>query len=365
MQDVTILIKPASSLCNMRCDYCFYCDVAKSREIPSYGVMNEEILDTLIRRAFAFADRSVSFVFQGGEPLVAGLSFFKSVIKFQEKYNSRRIKVYNTVQTNGTLIDDKIAEFFEKNHFLLGVSLDGDMVLHNAHRKFSDGSGSYEKVIRGIELLKKHNVDFNVLAVITKDSAKAPSEVYKALKKYGFLQFIPLIDDFDKETDFSLSAEDYGHFLKEVFDLYYDDIMKGNYVSIRDFDSYVNMLRGLPPSSCAMQGRCGGYFTIESDGSVYPCDFYVTDEYRIGNISDSSFFSLMKSEKQKSFIEGSVCIDEKCVRCKWFSLCRGGCRRYREPFPKIQKFCKSHYDFFEKCYDKIRNIAELVNSSSH
>ena len=366
MQDVTLLIKPASSLCNMRCDYCFYTDVSSQRELRSYGIMNSECLELLIRRAFEIAKRSVTFVFQGGEPMLAGIEFFEKVIAYQKKYNSLSILVYNTIQTNATLIDEAFAAFFKAHRFLVGVSLDGNKALHDLHRRFPDSKGSYDRVLEGIKLLQKYNVDFNVLAVISKDSAKAPAEVYSALKKYGYLQFIPLIDDFDGEkTSFSLSAEDYGRFLSEVFELYYRDLMRGSYVSIRDFDSYVNMLRGLPPSSCAMQGRCGGYFTVESDGSVYPCDFYVTDEYRMGNIRNDSFITIAESEKFKDFIKSSVCIDEKCRSCKWYKLCRGGCRRHREPFPTITRFCKAYSFFFEKSYSKMQKIAALINAASY
>ena len=361
MKDLTILVKPASSLCNMRCEYCFYHDVSRHREVDSYGIMTDDVLDTLIRRAFAFAERSVTFVFQGGEPMLAGIDFFKSVIAYQRRYNSRGITVHNTIQTNATLIDEDFAAFFKAHAFLVGVSLDGSRALNDKYRRFPDGRGSYERVKSSIELLKKHKVDFNVLAVISRDSARAPAEVYRALREYQYLQFIPLIDDFGAcNADFSLSKEDYGEFLAETFELYYRDIMRGTYVSVRDFDSYVSMLHGMPPSSCAMQGRCGGYFTVEADGGVYPCDFYVTDEYRIGNIKDSSFFSLVKSEKLKHFVESSVCINEKCRECKWYPLCRGGCRRHREPFPKITKYCESYSYFFEKSYEKMRKIADML-----
>lgn len=366
MQHLTILVKPASSLCNMRCDYCFYHDVSSHREVKSYGVMSEGVLDTLIRRAFAFSERSVSFVFQGGEPTLAGIDFFKRAVAYQRKYNSRGIAVYNTIQTNATLITEELAAFFKANKFLVGVSLDGDRFINDTYRRFPDGSGSFDRVTSGIELLKKHGVDFNILSVISKKSASAAKEIYSALKEYKYLQFIPLIDDFDKESaDFSLSAEDYGRFLTETFELYYRDILNGEYVSVRDFDSYVNMLRGYPPSSCAMAGKCGGYFTVEADGGVYPCDFYVTDEYKIGNILESSFFSLAKSEKLLEFVNSSVCTDEGCRACKWFRLCRGGCRRHREPFPSVTKFCKAYTMLFESCYEKMCKIAELAEAQRH
>lgn len=365
MKNLTILIKPASSLCNMRCSYCFYKDVSSRREIPSHGIMNKDILDTLIRRAFAFADESVSFVFQGGEPMLAGLDFFKSAIALQKKYNSRGIRVFNTIQTNSTLIDDEFAAFFKENSFLVGVSLDGEKDLNDLYRCYPDNSGSYASVMRGIEALERHGVAFNILAVISRDSAKSPSRIYESLRAYKYLQFIPLIDDLDSEKqDFSLSARDYGRFLSEVFELYYRDIKNGSYVSIRDFDSYVNMLRGQAPSSCAMEGRCGGYFTVEADGSVYPCDFYVTDEYKIGNICDASFFSLVKSDNLISFIRSSVCTESKCKDCKWYPLCRGGCRRYREPFPSLNKFCEAYSYFFDKCYEKMREIARMADRAA-
>lgn len=349
----------------MRCSYCFYRDVVSHREVSSHGIMSYNTLETLIRRAFAFSDESVSFVFQGGEPMMAGIEFYKTAASYQKKYNSRHIRVFNTIQTNGTLIDDEFADFFGKNRFLVGISIDGDRTLNDKHRTFPDGSGSYDRIKSGIELLKKHKVDFNVIAVVSKDSARDPEKVYSSLKEYGYLQFIPLIDDFDcNETEYSLSASDFGRFLTKTFDLYYRDIKRGNYVSVRDFDSYVNMVRGLPPSSCAMLGKCGGYFTVEADGSVYPCDFYVTDEFKIGNINEASFFSLSKSQVMLDFIESSAFKNEKCLECKWLQICRGGCRRHREPFPSVSKFCEAYSYFFDNCYDKLIDIRQMVSDAS-
>lgn len=359
MNDITILIKPASSLCNMRCDYCFYTELSKSREVCSYGIMEDSTLQMLVRRAFAFATHSVSFVFQGGEPTLAGLDFFKRAVEYQRKYNFGGIAVYNSIQTNGINIDEKWACFLKENGFLVGISLDGGELIHNKHRKLSSGEGSYGRVIAGIKVLEAHGVPFNILAVISADSAREPKSVYHALCEYGYLQFIPLIDSTDR---YSPKSDEYGRFLTETFDLYYRDIMRGKYVSIRDFDSYINMLRGMPPSSCAMQGRCGGYFTVEADGSVYPCDFYVTDKYKMGNILKSSFFTLSKSEVAANFIESSSTLSEECKSCSWRPLCRGGCRRHREPFPSLFKFCKAYKYFFENSYGKMLKIVDMLNN---
>ncbi|MGM9652742.1 MAG: anaerobic sulfatase maturase [Eubacteriales bacterium] len=362
MQHLTLLIKPASSLCNLRCEYCFYADVSRRREVPSYGIMEEDMLRVLMKRGFEAASESISFVFQGGEPTVAGLDFFRRAVAYQKTYNHKNIAVYNTIQTNGALLDGEWADFFRENNFLVGVSLDGYRALHDRYRKTPHGEGTFDKTVHAIELLKNSGVAFNILCVVTRDAARDPVGVYNALKKYGYLQFIPMIDDFGGEQrEFSLQAEDYGDFLVAVFDKYAEDILRGKYVSIRDFDSYINMLKGLPPSSCAMQGKCGGYFVVESDGSVYPCDFYVTDEYRIGNIVHESLDALAQKETARAFIARSAEQSAQCRRCRWFPICRGGCRRYREPFPSPSKFCAAYKKFFDTCYGKMVGIVRLLN----
>ncbi len=365
MRNVTLLIKPASSLCNMRCEYCFYDDVSKHRKISSHGIMSIDVLDVLTRRAFAFAEESVTFVFQGGEPMLAGLDFFKAAMELQRKYKPHRLMVYNSIQTNGILINDEWADFFRDNDFLVGVSLDGTEKLHNSHRHLKNGDGSYSSVLAGIDKLTSHGVSFNILCVVSAEAARMPREIWRSLRVYGHLQFIPLIDEFDSiVTDHSLGDDAYGYFLNELFDEYRTDILRGKYVSVRDFDSYINALRGIAPASCSMRGRCGGYFAIEADGSVYPCDFYITDEYRLGNITDSSFFSLAKSDVLKRFVSESAVDTVECQSCRYFPICRGGCRRYREPQHSISKFCGAYKSFFGKNLDKMLEIARNINTIS-
>lgn len=359
MRSVTVLIKPASSLCNMNCRYCFYADVSRHREIRSYGIMEEDTLELLIRRALSFAEESCNFVFQGGEPTLAGLGFFRKAIDLQKKYGAG-IRISNSIQTNALAIDDDWAEFLAQNRFLTGVSLDGSRELHDRFRIDRSGAGTYDRILKNISLLEKHGAEFNILCVVNKYTAQRPEEVYSSLKKYRYIQFIPMIDDFEGGCEFSLTTENYAYFLKKVFDLYASDFFSGKYVSIRDFDDYISILCGREPSTCAMTGHCGGYFTAEADGSIYPCDFYVTDEWRLGNIKDSSFHSLAKSEKAKEFISSSFCTDEKCRACRWLPLCRGGCRRQREPFPSLNRFCGAYSEFFEHSYFTMSRIAREV-----
>lgn len=363
MPPITMLIKPASGLCNMRCKYCFYADVVSKREIKSYGMMSEETLEKLTRKALDYADGSCTFAFQGGEPTLAGLDFYKKLIEFQKRYNNKNVPVFNSIQTNGYSLNDDFAKFLGENKFLVGLSLDGNKAIHNRYRIDAQGEGTYNNVIKAAALLDKYKVDYNILCVVNKDIARNPAAVYNSLKKFKYLQFIPCIDGFDEaESEFSLTAKEYGHFLKETFALYYKDFKNGNYVSVRNFDNYISVLLGYKAENCAMNGTCSCYFLIEGDGSTFPCDFYVLDKWKLGNINTDSFQRMIKSEQAKQFVETSSYISPKCQECKWYSICKGGCRRDREPFsdgkPGLNKYCESYIYLFENCYQRMLSIAK-------
>jgi uncharacterized protein len=367
MSKLSLLIKPASSACNMRCKYCFYHDVAENRSIGSFGIMEEETLETLIKRAFEYAQDECTFAFQGGEPTLAGLNYFLRFSQLVKQYNVNKIPVHNTIQTNGYLIDDAWAQYFKENNFLVGLSLDGDKAAHDKLRHDAKGDGTFERVMHGLKMLNNHKVDYNILCVVTNFSARHGDRIYSFFQKSGFryLQFIQCLDPFSGETaPYSLTAKRYGQFLNTIFDRYYQDFKQGNYVSIRMFDDYVHMLLGKPPGSCGMSGVCTCYFVVESGGNVYPCDFYVLDEFQIGDIHHNSFHDMQNSENARRFVSGSMPVASECQKCKWFQLCRGGCRRCREPFvngePGLNQFCESYKMFFEHSYEKLCEIAQLV-----
>lgn len=372
MPPLTIMLKPASSLCNMRCAYCFYSDVAARRDAPSYGVMSPGTLETLVRRAFAYAEGSLSFIFQGGEPTLAGKEFFEAFLSLLARYNARRLRVSLALQTNGLTLDEEWCALLKRGGFLVGVSLDGTQALHDACRRGASGEPTYARVIRGIELLRRFGVDYNVLCVVTQPVAERPEEVFHALKAHRFLQFIPCLDGFDgKKTPLSLDAETYGRFLIGTFDLYEQAWYAGKPVSIRNLDNWLAMLLGYPPENCAMSGRCGHYFLVEADGGVYPCDFYVLDRWRLGNVGDASFFKLDKSPVGARFREESVPLPEGCARCEWFSLCRGGCKRDREPIAGgepgaagANRLCAGHKLFFSSRFERIKALAAFVGKTS-
>lgn len=358
MPPLNLLIKPASSLCNMSCKYCFYKDVSSHREHRSYGIMTDGTLETVVRRTFEYADGFAGFAFQGGEPTLAGLDFYKKLISYQNKYNKNNIKVINSIQTNGYLLDEKWAGFFAENGFLVGLSLDGIKEAHDALRIDADGRGTYGTVIKAADTLKKHNVRFNILCVVSELVARHPKKVYESLKKYKYVQFIPCLDPFDgQKSRFSLSDIRYAEFLKQTFELYYNDITHGYDISVRNFDNYIGILAGHSPESCDLNGHCTCGPVIEADGSVYPCDFYVLDEWKIGNVCDDGFDKIIKSDAANRFVSGSYEIDNTCKACRYYKLCRGGCRRDREPFPSLNRHCKAYKEFFENKIGKMLDLA--------
>ena len=355
---LNLLIKPCSSSCNMKCYYCFYNDECENRQIRNYGMMGEETLETLISRAFENTRVFVSFSFQGGEPTLCGVEFYKKVIQLQNKYNKRRIRVYNSIQTNGQLIDEKWAEFLSKNGFSVGLSLDGTKATHDKYRKDNGGKGTWDRTVAAAEMLRSHHVDVNILCVVTDAVAKEPGRVYNTLKKYKYLQFIPCYDGLIiTNQPYSLPADSYRTFLNKIFDLYYKDYFTDHPVYIRTFDNYIGMLKGKAPEICGALGYCTCYGAVEADGSVYPCDFYMTDKYLLGNVKENTFEEMLCSDKAKSFVAESYVMPNGCDGCPYFRLCGGGCRRERGKYTDYVRFCKSYRGFFEKNYEKLAELA--------
>ena len=365
MPPLSLLIKPASGHCNLRCGYCFYHDVTAHREHRSYGFMALETLETLVRKALDFADGSCTFAFQGGEPTLAGLDFYRALIGFVERHNDKKASVHYAIQTNGIVVDAEWARFLHDHHFLVGLSLDGPKDIHDAQRVDASGTGSWRRVLEAARQMESAEVEYNILTVVTNQVARHVRQVYAFLKKNGFryLQFIPCLDPLEAvgDSDTALTPERYAYFLKELFDLWSADLMRGDMISIRDFENWVGMCAGRRPESCGMSGTCSCQFVVEADGSVFPCDFYVLDRYRMGSIVDDGFAELAASEPARRFIEESLPVDEACSACEWYPICRGGCRRYREPFvegrPGLNRFCKAYQAFFAYTLPRMQELA--------
>ena len=369
MPPINILIKPASSGCNLRCKYCFYHSVSQLREVENYGVMSKETLEIIVKKALAYSDGFASFAFQGGEPTLAGLPFYEKLMELEKKYNVKNVQIHNAIQTNGMVIDEDWARFFHKNNFLVGLSLDGPQNIHDENRVMAGGKGSFDRVMHTAELFNKYRVEYNILTVVSKWVAQHARIVYQFFRKnkFQYLQFIPCLDPVDEtpfQNDFSLTPGDYLQFLKTTFDLWYCDFATGKPVSIRYFDNLVTMAMGYPPESCGMSGVCTCYFVAEADGSIYPCDFYVTDKWYLGNVHDTNFEDLLASPAAKEFMESSRHVDEKCKSCDVYTLCRGGFRRNREPFadgkPALNNYCDVFYAFFKYAGENIQKMADKL-----
>jgi uncharacterized protein len=369
MPPLSMLIKAASSNCNLKCKYCFYHSLAKNRRIKSYGLMTPATLEIIVEKALDYADDVCTFGFQGGEPTLIGLNFFQKLIELQKIYNYKRVKIFNAIQTNGTKIDQSWAKFLVQNNFLVGISLDGFKELHNSNRIDAKDNGTFTGVMNAIRLFNQYQVEYNILSVVTSEMAGDPERIYDFAKKNNFryLQYIPCLDPLDEEpggSAYSLKPDQYACFLKSLFDLWYQDILNGNLISIRYFMDLVELEMGLKPGTCGMVGECNCQYVIEADGGVYPCDFYVIDPCYLGNITKTGFRELMNSKVCQDFIKVSTHLDPKCRKCKSFHLCRGGCRRTREPFrdgkPDLDYFCSSYLEFFGYTSQRIHQLATNI-----
>lgn len=371
MPAASILIKPASANCNMDCKYCFYKCLSSHREEYSKGFMKEETLEILVREAIAYADGSLTFAFQGGEPTLAGLDFFQKAVELQQKYNNKKLQIENTIQTNGLLIDEKWARFLGEHRFLVGLSLDGPKKMHDRYRKDAGGQDTFARIMHSVQLLEQYHVDYNVVTVVTNDTAKQASFLYKFWKRnhYPFVQFIPCMDEIKRQDGtqersiYAVEPEQYGKFLCELFDLWYADFAAGEAMDIRMFSNLAQMAAGYPAEECGMNGCCNCYFVVEGDGSVYPCDFYCMDAWKLGTVNDG-FVQMKTSEKAKAFVEASRPVCAACQECPYFSLCRGGCRRWCEPFvdgkPGLNQLCPAYRMFFAHAAERMERLGVYI-----
>lgn len=365
MPPLNLLIKPASGKCNMRCRYCFYADETSIREVADYGLMSEDVLEVMIQKALAYAEGSCTFGFQGGEPTLRGLPFFRKAVELQKKYNVNNVQISNALQTNGLLINDEWAQFFAEEKFLIGLSIDGMASLHNKNRSDARQEGTLRRVLEAAETLRRHNVTFNTLTVITNDTADKLDLIYDFFARHNlrWQQYIPCLDNFGEPQTW-LTTKKYAVFLKKLFDRWYNDVMNGRFIYIRQFENYVGMLLGHPAENCGLMGCCGMQYTVEADGSVYPCDFYVLDDYRLGSFVTDSFEQMDEKRKALRFIESSAEKDKDCLKCEFYPICRGGCRRDRDDGAgnlSRTRFCEAYKAFFAYALPGFMQVARTLS----
>ncbi len=322
MKKLTVLIKPVSSLCNMHCCYCFYKDVAKNRKQINEK-MSISTLTTLIDKTLSYCHHEtiIEFCFQGGEPLLAGIDFFKTFIQIVRSKNINN-QIEYSIQTNGILINEEWIQLFKQNHILIGISLDGIEQTHNDNRKLLD-KGSFKQVIGAIQLLKENQIEYNILTVVTSSLSSYAKEIYNFYKEshFKYVQFIPCLPSLNGED--GLKPREYSSFFMTLYDQWKDD----RKIHISLFDEIESLFKGNRMCSCGMLGYCSIQIVVEANGNIYPCDFYALDDYCLGNINDSDLKDIIHSQKARMFLTEEKNFSNLCDKCRYYHICQGNCKR--------------------------------------
>ncbi|MEG1104574.1 MAG: anaerobic sulfatase maturase [Oscillospiraceae bacterium] len=364
MKTISLLIKPASSLCNLRCKYCFYADVSNLRSIKSFGIMQENTVSAMLSNVFSeFGEGdTVNFAFQGGEPTMAGLDFFKSFIALASEKKGGA-KVNYSLQTNGILLDDEWCEFLTQHNFLVGLSLDGAVEMNDENRVDEMGKGTYKRIMAAKAFLDKHKTEYNILFVLTKSHARYAKKVWNFLLQNDvhYVQFIPCLEMLNtgEASPNALTPDRFAAFYTELFILWEQELAKGHYVSVKFFDDLFNLLTKGQITACGFTGFCQPQFVIEADGGVYPCDFYVLDEWKAGNITKNTPTELLQSEIMQRFLHRRHSALAKCGNCEYLKLCGGGCPRMAQNMYHSVNgdFC-GYKSFLQSNWERMEHVAK-------
>ena len=365
-----VVVKPIGPICNLRCRHCFYLEKKSLYESNESWRMTEETLETYIRQyieAQPATAQEIKFTFQGGEPTLMGLDFFRRVIELEKKYLPPGKVAGNDLQTNGILIDDHWCEFLRENRFLVGLSLDGPDELHDTYRTDAQGCGSFRRVVQALKCMQKHGVNFNVITCIHRCNGDHPLRVYRFLRDLGVrtIQFIPIVDP-AKDTTSSMSLseqpevwvtpesvlpEQFGDFLVKIFDEWAHNDMEQ--IQISDFEQALMNWHGIGSTVCVYKPICGRALALEHNGDLYACDHFVTPRYKLGNIHNATIVQLANLHKQKQFgYSKTVSLPQTCQICNVRFACNGGCPKDRllpDPNtgePGFNYLCKGYKKFY-------------------
>ncbi len=362
---LSLLVKPASADCNLACEYCFY--LPKSAlypETPRHR-MPEPVLERLMSEYMPLAYPEASLVWQGGEPTLMGLDFFRRAAELEQRYGRPGQTVANGLQTNGLLINDDWAAFLAHYNFLVGLSLDGPPHVHDHYRRTRGGRPSFEQVMRAQKVLHRGGVEHNFLVMVTPVSAPRAAEIYRFFVGRGFryLQVIPCVEyvaDTRQPEPYTVSAADYGRFMCDLFDLWADGDWRK--VFVRDFNDFLSVYMGRVMPTCIHRQRCGDYVVIEYNGDVYPCDFFVEPELKLGNIMDRPLAEIVEDSLFAEFCDHKSDYAPECTRCEWLWLCYGACPKHRlvatGSWSGHNHLCAGYRVFFEHADERFRAMAE-------
>ena len=376
------MVKPIGSACNLDCNYCYYRDKSEiyNNRMPC---MSEQLLEEYIKQYLqGVSQERVSFCWHGGEPLMAGLPFYRKAMELQKKYCGDK-EIENTLQTNGILLNEEWCEFFRENNFLIGISLDGPQDIHDAFRRDCGGAPTFDKVVAAVQLMARMGVEYNILTTVNSRSEERGAEVYKFLRQLGnFIQFLPVVeyvrmrdgkrplivspDEEDAvEAPWSVSAAGYGKFMCDVFDEWVKYDVGRHFVQL--FDVTLANWCGVQPGLCSFCETCGDGLLVEHNGDVYSCDHFVYPEYCLGNIMDKPLPAMYGSDEQQAFgRDKREALPMECKRCNYYFLCRGECPKHRfeyaangEPYKNV--LCEGYKMFFRHTDPYMRYMKMLLD----
>ena len=365
-----VMLKPAGAHCNLACKYCYYLEKNKLYPTAQRHLMSDEMLEQFTREYIeAQTMNQVLFTWHGGEPLLRSIDFYRKALSLQQKYAGGR-RIDNVIQTNGTLLTDEWCEFFAQNHWLVGISIDGPQPDHDHYRLTAAGKPSWQKVMQGIKLLKKHGVEWNAMAVVNAYNANHPLEFYRFFKENGcqFLQFTPIVERQTRHEDgrtlasladkdeislseASVAPEQWGYFLCAIFDEWVRKDVGKIFVEI--FDCTLANWMGISPGICAYSKECGHAGVMEHNGDVYSCDHFVFPEYKLGNIRDHSLIDMLYGEQQQEFSRlKHSSLPRQCKECDMEFACHGECPKNRFMKDKygdsgLNYLCPGYYHYYQ------------------
>lgn len=365
-----VMLKPAGAHCNLACKYCYYQEKNKLYPTAQRHLMSDEMLEQFTREYIeAQTMNQVLFTWHGGEPLLRSIDFYRKALSLQQKYAGGR-RIDNVIQTNGTLLTDEWCEFFAQNHWLVGISIDGPQPDHDHYRLTAAGKPSWQKVMQGIKLLKKHGVEWNAMAVVNAYNVNHPLEFYRFFKENGcqFLQFTPIVERLTRHEDgrtlasladkneiplseASVTPEQWGYFLCAIFDEWVRKDVGKIFVEI--FDCTLANWMGISPGICAYSKECGHAGVMEHNGDVYSCDHFVFPEYKLGNIRDQSLIDMLYGEQQQEFSRlKHSSLPRQCKECDMEFACHGECPKNRFMKDKygdsgLNYLCPGYYHYYQ------------------
>lgn len=384
-----VMTKPIGPICNLDCKYCFYLEKEKLYAGERKWAMPDNVLEAYIAQYIhAQPNDVVSFAWQGGEPTLLGVDYFRKIVELQKKHADGK-RIENALQTNGTLLDDEWCEFLSANRFLVGLSIDGPRELHDTYRVDKKQQPTFDLVVRGIDFMKKHATEFNTLTVVNRANSQKPLEVYRFLKSIGsgFLQFIPLVERLpqtrlkvlgldlaepspleDPErppvTDWSVRSVDYGQFLVTIFNEWVRrDVGR---VYVQHFDVALGNWAGVGSSLCVFSEKCGAAMAIEHNGDLYSCDHYVYPQYKLGNVLNQSLGEMATSEKQQAFGNyKSESLPQYCRNCEVKFACHGECPKHRfirtaDGEDGLNYLCAGYRRFFNHIDPYMKTMTQLL-----